>query len=801
MSPEKLVVDTPAGSARLETDVRVQEILDSAFGATFEVDSSGVITEWGANSEVTFGWSRSEVIGRLLFEIIVPPRFRDAYEEGFREMFAAGQRLVASKRIETRVMHRDGREFSVALFMSARHTSGHVLAFARDITEIKKLQRDLRVSNERVQSVLDRIEDGFFEVQLSEEGHYSFVNSAFCRITGYSSEELLGRSFKEFFDAHESKLLPIAYRTLFETGEPLQAFGHEIRRKDGTTRFVEDTVSLKKDSRGRPAAFIGIRRDCTERKRVEQELSKAKEAAEAANEAKSTFLATMSHEIRTPMNGILGMTELVLDTDLTVEQRENLGLVRLSAESLLSIINDILDFSKIEAGKLELESIPFDLRESLGETMSALGFRAHQKRLELVYDVQPDVPEALLGDPGRIRQLLVNLIGNSIKFTECGEIFVSVREQSQGPSGTLLHFAVRDTGVGIAADKQSTIFEAFSQADGSMARKYGGTGLGLTICVRLAEMMGGRIWVESELGKGSVFHFTVQLQVQSALAARPVPLQPEQLRDLHTLIVDDNFTNRTVLHGMLTRWGMKPTAVDGALAALQALEIAKSTGRPFPLILLDGQMPEMDGFALAEQINKDPGLVGATIMMLTSAGHLGDAARCRELGISAYLVKPIRQGELLESICQVLQKSPQKAPDSLVTRHTLREAKHRSRILLAEDNAVNQTLAVRILEKRGFEVFVAADGREAVAALEKGPFDLILMDVQMPHMDGFEATAAIRTKEKSSGGHIPIIAMTAHALKGDQERCLAAGMDAYVSKPMRVNELLAAIESMLKNDK
>ena len=431
MSPEKPVVHTQGDIARLETDARVHDVLDTAFDASLEVDSTGVITEWGANSETTFGWSRFEVVGRLLFEVIVPPRHRAEYEKGFREMFADRQSPLATKRIETRVLHRDGREFYVELYMSARRADGHVLAFARDITEVKKLRRDLRVSNERVRSVLDRIEDGFFEVELSEEGRYSFVNSAFCRITGYSSEELLGRSFKEFFDARESQVLPKAYRSVFETGEPLKSFGHEVRRKDGTTRFVEDTVSLKRDSRGRPVAFIGIRRDCTQRKQVEQELSKAKEAAEAANEAKSTFLATMSHEIRTPMNGILGMTELVLDTDLTVEQRENLGLVRLSAESLLSIINDILDFSKIEAGKLELESIPFDLRESLGETMSALSFRAHQKGLELVYEVQPDVPEALLGDPGRIRQLLVNLIGNAIKFTEHGEIFVSVEEQSQ----------------------------------------------------------------------------------------------------------------------------------------------------------------------------------------------------------------------------------------------------------------------------------------------------------------------------------------------------------------------------------
>ena len=668
-----------------------------------------------------------------------------------------------------------------------------------EVEERRHAEEELRQSGELVRLLLDSTPEAIYG--LDAQGNSTFCNIACLRLLDHQEQaDLLGKNMHEL--AHHTKAdgthYPVeecniykAFRADAETHSDNEVFW----RRDGISFPVEYwSRPIRKDEKviGSVVTFV----DITARKAAEQALRNAKEGAEAANEAKSIFLATMSHEIRTPMNGILGMTELVLDTDLTVEQRENLGLVRFSAEALLSIINDILDFSKIEAGKLEIEAIPFDLRESLGETMKSLSVRAHQKGLELIYDVQPEVPEAVIGDPGRIRQVLINLVGNAIKFTETGEVFIGVREESHEDKVTCLHFAVKDTGVGIPAGKQEKIFEPFSQADGSMARKYGGTGLGLTICTRLVTMMSGAIWVESQPGQGSTFHFTLRLAVQDKPALGSVSLQPEQLRDLHALIVDDNSTNRKVLNGMLTRWGMKPTAVEGGRAALQALEVAKSIGRPFPLILLDGQMPEMDGFTLAERIKKDPGLGGANIMMLTSAGQAGDAARCRELGISAYLVKPILQRELLEGICNVLNLSSQKqAP--LVTHHSLREARNRSRVLLVEDNAVNQMLALRLLERRGYTVSVAGDGRKALAALENEHFDIVLMDVQMPEMDGFEATAAIRQRERSTGGRIPIIAMTAHALKGDEDRCLSVGMDAYISKPIRTTELYATIEKFL----
>jgi two-component system, sensor histidine kinase and response regulator len=656
---------------------------------------------------------------------------------------------------------------------------------------------ELATSELRFRAVFEGAGIGIAITELAS-GKVLAINQAYQNMLGCTSEEMQSAEIFDQLTHPDDRAKGQQEFSRLRAGQQDQVhMENRYVRRDRREVTASIDLSVLRNSHGESEFILGLATDVTQRKLADAELQRAKESAEAASDAKSTFLATMSHEIRTPMNGILGMTELVLDTDLSVEQRESLGLVRLSAESLLSIINDILDFSKIEAGKFELEAIPFDLRESLGETMRALSFRTHQKGLELIYEVQPDVPEALLGDPGRIRQILINLIGNSIKFTDHGEIFVNVEEQSQGPNTTFLHFAVKDTGVGIPEDKQVKIFEAFSQADGSMARKYGGTGLGLTICVRLVGLMGGRIWVESQPGSGSTFHFTVQMGVQDTPAGCAPVLQPEQLRDLHTLIVDDNFTNRRVLQGMLVRWGMKPTAVDGGRAALQALEIAKNTGRPFPLILLDGQMPEMDGFTLAASIKKDPDLMGASIIMLTSAGHLGDAVRCRELGISGYLVKPIRQGELLDSICRILQKSPQESVEPLVTRHSLRETKSRARVLLAEDNRVNRMLAVRLLEKRGYVVTVVEDGRAAVAAIEKASFDLVLMDVQMPEMDGFEATTAIRQREKVTGGHIPIIAMTAHALKGDEDLCLAAGMDGYVSKPIRVHELFSKIESVM----
>jgi two-component system sensor histidine kinase/response regulator len=784
---------------------RLTAILNAAkLNAIVATNLEGLITLFNSGAERMLGYSAAEMVGKQtpgIFHLAseVEARARTLSERLGRPVRGYDVFHGETEELEWTYVRKDGTQLiasvSINAVLDAQGKVTGYLGIAQDITKRKESEAKLQLLTERLSLATSVAALGVWEWDVANSS--MSWDDTMAEIYGFSLTQ--ESPYEQWKNAVYPEDLPAAEGALKQVMEEKgrAAVDFRIKRRDGAIRYLSAAEGVVLDEGGNVSKIIGVNIDVTTRRKVEADLQRAKNDAEAANRAKSEFLANMSHEIRTPMNGIMGMTELVLDTELDAEQREYLNLAKLSADSLLSLINDILDYSKIEAGKLEIDAIGFNLGDCLGDTMKTLSLRAHEKGLELAFEIEPNVPDALIGDPGRVRQIVLNLVGNAIKFTEVGEVVLSVQSMTHVGAELQLGFTVSDTGIGILPEKQGAIFEAFEQADGSMTRKYGGSGLGLAISSRLVELMGGRIWVESELGKGSRFHFTAHFKVQKSATRMIVPRDPTTLVDMRVLVVDDNATNRQILTKMLEGWRMKPTAVDSGTAAIAALTEAEGTGRGFPLILLDAQMPEMDGFALAEYVKRHPSCRSATMMMLSSAGQRGDAKRCRELGVAAYLTKPVRQSELMDTILTALGTRAKTEPrPALVTRHTLRESQNRLRVLLAEDNAVNQLVALRLLERFGHTVTVAANGKKALEAWEKGGFDAILMDVQMPEMDGWEATQAIREKERSTGLHVPIIAMTAHAMKGDDERCFAAGMDDYLTKPIRTEELMTVLENV-----
>ena len=692
-----------------------------------------------------------------------------------------------NERLEQRVAER-----TAALAESEQHIRA-------SLAEKEVLLKEIRESEERYRGTFENAAVGI--VNVDSQGRFLYVNEKMCDILGYGREELALLTFQDVTYSEDQAASPKLFAALMRGDSSSFSVEKRYARKDGKVVWALVVVSaLLRDAAGKPATAIAIIQDISDRKRLEKELLEAKETAEAANRAKSEFLASMSHEIRTPMNGVFGMLDLALEMELPSEQRHYLERARASADLLLRVINDILDFSKIEAGRLDLEPAAFSLGESLGETIKGFGPQAHRKGLELALHVRPDTPDGVVGDALRLGQVLINLLGNAIKFTDRGEVVLEVGVESATEGQVCLHFAVSDTGPGIPPDKQRLIFGAFAQADSSMARRFGGTGLGLAISARLVELMGGRIWVESEVGKGSTFHFTACFGLKGEAVVK-LKAQRIDLEGMPVLVADDNETNRHILSEMLTNWRMGPTAVGGGCAALAELKRAAGAGEPFPLVLLDAVMPDLDGFAVAREIKHDPALAGATIMMLSSADGAGELARCRELGIAVFLRKPVKQSELLDAVLKALGGLAAEPETTSAAPGAAAPGAPRSlRILVAEDNEFNQDVVASLLKKRGHLAVIAGNGNAALAAWEREPFDLILMDVQMPDMDGFAATEAIRAKEKARGDHVPIIALTAHAMKGDRERCLAAGMDAYVSKPIRAAELFEAIGRLLSTD-
>ncbi|MDZ4344729.1 MAG: response regulator, partial [Candidatus Binatia bacterium] len=768
-------------------------LYDFAPTGYLNLDREGAIRQVNLTGARLLGVERSRLMNRR-FGLFVADDFRPAFNAFLEKVFASHTKECC----EVTLLNEGRRPLFVRLESVISEDGQECLVMVMDITDSEVINERVRQSEERFRSMIENVKDHAIYM-LDTQARVLTWNKGAERFSGYQSEEIIRKHFRCFYptEDRESGKPEQIMKTALVEGQCENEGWH--LRKDGSKFWANVVITAVRDGRAKLLGFSAVTRDLTKRMRIEEELKLAKEEAESANEAKSAFLANISHEIRTPMTGIIGMAGLLSDTELSPKQIEYCQIIQRSSESLLTVINEVLDFSKVESGKLELEIIDFDLTSTVGEVVDLFAKQAEDKGVELINFIRYDVPEKLQGDPGRLRQIISNLVGNALKYTAKGEVVVRITVQEQTAAYANLRFEVSDTGIGIPKEKQDKLFNSFTQVDASTTREYGGTGLGLAICKRFVELMGGQIGMESEPGKGSTVWFTLKLLKQSE-SVREAPRPRTDLHGLRMLVVEGNATNRTVFDHYLSSLGIVSRSAEDGPAALELLSLANENNTPYDLAILDFRLPSMDGLELARTIRQNPKFGSPKLLLLSSVGKTGDAKLAREAGIDGYLTKPVSLPNLFECLALLMgEASKGDESNSLVTVHKLGELRSqtRLRVLVADDNHINQKVVATLLENMGHRAEVVGNGKQAVKAYRYIPYDVVLMDLQMPEMDGFEASLQIRTLARTQGRHTSIIAVTAHARKQDREKCLAAGMDDYVSKPINPMELRAVLDRTL----